>query len=68
MENNEVKEIARMQQLIDAYELHIRSVAIIIRTCGQIELNYPIMNRTPLDKEMNDTWKFVKSQIKEGKG
>lgn len=68
MEDNEVKEIARMQQLIDAYELHIKSVDILIRHCGTININYPITIRTPFDKEMNEIWRFVKSRVKEGKG
>lgn len=57
-----------MQQLIDAYELHIKSVDILIRYCGTININYPITIRTPMDKKMNEIWRFVKSRVKEGKG
>lgn len=57
-----------MQQLIDAYELYIKSVDILIRLYGIADINYPRIIRTPFDKEMNEIWRFVKSRVKEGKG
>lgn len=57
-----------MQQLIDAYELFIKSVDMIIRFEPIVTVNYPRMIRTPLDEEMRSIWRHTKDSVKEPKG
>jgi len=58
LNDNEVKEIARMQEKIDSYEAFILATSILI--IGKDNIDYPIFARTHLDKQMNRIWKWVK--------
>ena len=55
---SEVREIARMQTLIDRYELFISSLYVVIKSENPV--NYPIMCQTELDDEMNFIFKWTK--------
>ncbi len=61
LNDNEVKEIAKMQEKMDAYEAFILATSILIR--GNKNIDYPIFARTDLDKQMNRIWKWVKEHI-----
>ena len=61
LNDNEVKEVARMQSLIDGYEAFILAVHVMI--LGNTEVSYPIFTDTPLDKDMNKIYRWVKEQI-----
>lgn len=58
LNDNEVKEVARMQEKIDAYEAFIFAVGFLVR--GNNNIDYPIFARTDLDKQMNRIWKWIK--------
>lgn len=58
LNNNEVKEVARMQAKIDAYEGFIRSLFIMMLSNKDITI--PIIFGTDFDKEMNKIWRWVK--------
>ena len=58
LNDNEVKEVARMQQMIDSYEGFI--CALHIMMLSEREINYPKFTDTNLDKEMNKIWRWVK--------
>ena len=58
LNDNEVKEVARMQQLIDSYEAFIRALCIMM-LCKK-DINYPMFTNTNFDKEMNKIWRWVK--------
>lgn len=58
LNNNEVKEVARMQEKIDAYEAFILAANFLIR--GNDNVDYPLFARTELDKQMNRIWKWIK--------
>lgn len=58
LNNSEVKEIARMQQMIDSYEGFI--CALYTMMFGKKDVNYPQFTSTNLDKEMNRIWRCVK--------
>ena len=58
MNDNEVKEVARMQQMIDSYEVFI--CALNIMMISKREINYLAFTDTNLDKEMNKIWRWVK--------
>lgn len=58
LNDNEVKEIAKMQEKLDAYEAFILATSFLIR--GNKNIDYPIFARTDLDKQMNCIWKWVK--------
>lgn len=58
LNDNEVKEVARMQQMIDSYEWFI--VALNMMMISKREINYPLFTDTNLDKEMNKIWRWVK--------
>lgn len=58
LNDNEVKEVARMQQKIDSYEGFIRALCIMM--ISEKEINYPVFTDTNLDKEMNKIWRWVK--------
>ena len=58
--DNEVREIARMQEKIDAYEAFILSTTLLVK--GNKNINYPLFARTDLDKQMKLIWKWIKEQ------
>ena len=58
LNDNEVKEVARMQQMIDSYEVFI--CALNIMMISKREINYLAFTDTNLDKEMNKIWRWVK--------
>lgn len=58
LNDNEVKEVARMQQMIDSYETFI--CALNIMMISKREINYLAFTDTNLDKEMNKIWRWVK--------
>ena len=58
LNDNEVKEVARMQEKIDAYEAFILATSFLIR--GNDNVDYPLFARTELDKQMNRIWKWIK--------
>lgn len=58
MNDNEVREVARMQSKIDSYEGFI--TALYIMMLSKNNINYPAFTDTPLDKEMNIIWRWVK--------
>ena len=55
---NEVKEVARMQQMIDSYEGFI--YALFMMMISKKEINYPMFTDTNLDDEMNKIWRWVR--------
>lgn len=56
--NNEVKEIAKMQKKIDSYEGFIKAIHTIAKS-GTL-VNYPIFDGTPYTLEMEYLWHFIK--------
>lgn len=56
--NNEVKEIAEMQQKMDSYEAFIMAIFIMIKS--KKDVTYPLFTQTELDEQMNRIWKWVK--------
>lgn len=58
--DKDVKEIARMQQLIDYYELTLRSLFLIAKFNSNI--NYPLFANSDFNKEINYLWRWVKEQ------
>lgn len=58
LNDNEVKDVARMQQMIDSYEGFI--CALNIMMISKREINYLAFTDTNLDKEMNKIWRWVK--------
>ena len=66
LNENEVKEVAKMQMKIDTYESFICALNAMV-VGKRTDLNYLLFDGTPLTKEMNRVWRFVKQTIKEGK-
>ena len=61
LNDNEVREVARMQQLIDAYEAFIGAIHIMIVSGKKID--YVEFTRDcPYHSQMNYIWKWVKQQ------
>ena len=58
LNDNEVKEVARMQQMIDSYEGFIRALHLMM--LSKREFDYPRFTDTNLDEEMNKIWRWVK--------
>ena len=58
LNDNEVKEVARMQQMIDSYEGFIKALWMMM--LSEREINYPSFTDTNLDNEMNKIWRWVK--------
>lgn len=58
LNDNEVKEIVKIQQKIDSYEGFIRALNVMM--ISKREINYPQFTDTNLDKEMNKIWRWVK--------
>ena len=57
LNDNEVKEVARMQQKIDAYEMFIE--ALSLASFGLKDVTIPAVADTPFDREMHKIWKWV---------
>ena len=66
LNDNEVKEIVKMQQKIDSYEGFISSAFIMAKSGNRI--NYPIFTNTDFDKEMNFIWKTIKEKCVNNEG
>ena len=64
LNDNEVREIAKMQMKIDTYESFICTVQAMIVT-KKTDLNYLLFDGTELTKEMNSIWRFIKQTIKD---
>ncbi len=58
LNDNEVREVARMQQVIDSYEGFIKALWIMM--LSEREINYPKFTDTNFDEEMNKIWRWVK--------
>ena len=58
LNDNEVKEVARMQRMIDSYEGFIKALWIMM--LSEREVDYPRFADTNLDEEMNRIWRWVK--------
>jgi len=58
LNDNEVKEVARMQQMIDSYEGFIKALWMMMLSSKNI--NYPRFTDTNFDEEMNKIWRWVK--------
>ena len=58
LNDNEVKEVARMQQMIDSYEGFIAALSIMM--VSKKDVNYPRFTGTNFDKEMNRIWRWIK--------
>lgn len=61
LNDNEVKEIAKMQEKIDSYEGFIGAIFIMAKSKKFI--NYPVFGGTELTHEMNFLWRFVKEHL-----
>ena len=57
LNDNEVKEVAKMQQMIDTYESFIMTLLLITKSKNDVTV--PIFTDTNLDKEMGCIWKWV---------
>ena len=58
LNDNEVREIAEMQQKIDSYEAFIIAIWMMIKS--KKDVSYPLFTKTELDNQMNHIWKWVK--------
>lgn len=58
LNDNEVKEVARMQQMIDSYEGFIRALHMMM--LSENEIICPVFAYTNFGKEMNKIWRWVK--------
>ena len=67
LNDNEVKEVAKMQMKIDTYESFISSVYAMVVT-KETGINYLLFDGTELTSEMNKIWRFIKQTIKEHEG
>ena len=67
LNENEVKEVARMQMKIDTYESFISTVNAMVVT-KKTDINYLLFDGTELTDEMNHIWRFIKQKIKEDEG
>ena len=62
LNDNEVREVSLMQMKIDTYESFISAIhAMILRK--DTNLNYLLFDDTPLTKEMNNVWHYIKDEI-----
>lgn len=66
LNDNEVREVANMQMKIDSYESFISTVNVMILR-KKTDLNYLLFDGTPLTKEMNNIWRYIKEVINESK-
>ena len=60
LNDNEVKEIVKMQQKIDSYEGFICAAFIMAKSGHRV--NYPILSHTDFYDEMNFIWKTIKEK------
>ncbi len=60
LNENEVKEVARMQSLIDGYEAFILALMFTIKHKGEKEIKCPLFTFSELDFVMSKIWKWVK--------
>ena len=60
LNDNEVKEIVKMQQKIDSYEGFIRAAFIMAKSGHRV--NYPILSHTDFYDEINFIWKTIKEK------
>lgn len=58
LNDNEVREVARMQRMIDSYEGFIR--ALYMTMLSEKEIKIPMFTDTNFDEEMNGIWRWVK--------
>ena len=58
LNDNEVKEVARMQQQIDTYEAFIGALNLMV--LSKREIAVPVFRDTDLDKEMSNIWRWVR--------
>ena len=63
LNDNEVREIAKMQAQIDAYDCFI--TALWMLSIGKQNINYPWFTTTPNDEIMRKLWEWVKEHRKE---
>lgn len=61
LNDNEVVEVARMQQKIDSYEGFIKALFMMAKS-GK-DINYPLFDGTDFTQEMNELWRFVHKNI-----
>lgn len=66
LNDNEVKEIVKMQQKIDSYEGFIRAAFIMAKSGHRV--NYPVFSHTDLYDEMNFIWKTIKEKCVSNEG
>lgn len=64
LNDNEVKEVAKMQMKIDTYESFISTVCAMV-VSKRTNLNYLLFDGTELTDEMNRIWRFIKQKIKD---
>ena len=67
LNDNEVKEVVKMQMKIDTYESFISSVCAMVVT-KRTDINYLLFDGTELTSEMNKIWRFVKQTIEDHEG
>lgn len=60
LNNNEVKEIAKMQKKIDSYEGFIKAIYLMAKSGKNI--NYPLFDGTKYTQEMGYLWHFIKKK------
>lgn len=58
LNDNEVKEVARMQQKIDTYESFILTLRMMM--LSKKDINVPVFTDTDFEKEMSQIWRWVK--------
>ena len=66
LNDNEVKEIVKMQQKIDSYKGFIRAAFIMAKSGHRV--NYPILSHTDFYDEMNFIWKTIKEKFVNNEG
>ena len=62
LNDNEVREVAKMQRKIDSYEGFIEALFMMARF-SESDMNYPLFDGTDFTKEMNFIWRFVKGKL-----
>ena len=61
MNDNEVKEVALMQNKIDSYEGFITACFMMAKSKKKI--NYPLFCDTELTEEMNFIWRTIRDMV-----
>ncbi len=67
LNDNEVKEVTKMQMKIDTYESFICSVCAMV-VAKKTDINYLLFDGTELTREMNKIWRYVKQTIEDHEG